>query len=399
MTTRVLFVDDDTNVLAGLRRMIHSRRDRITAIFVSSGADALLQLASDQFAVLVTDLQMPGMDGAELLEQVREQHPQVIRIVLSGQVEDDKVLRVSTLAHQFLSKPCDLDELLETIENVTTVLGVITDPELLAALGRLDTLPTPSPILLRLTEAISRPDADPEDIITIIADDPSITLKLLQLVNSSFFGLPRHIAELREAVLYLGLRIVRDLVATTEVFKAFEQHDQTANSAFQRLYEDVTQAGRHVSDLCLQMAEASSNAQLVGLVHDIGSLALATCAPNQCRAIHERAIQDGRSLHVVETEMLGVSHAEVGAYLLSVWGFQRPVIEAVALHHEAPDHPDAGPLTHILFVAVSLWSHSTALGTFQDPFTGLEPNYLDRHELATFVKKWQDAHSGRAVPN
>jgi YesN/AraC family two-component response regulator len=114
---RILFVDDEPRVLDGLRRMLYPFRNDWDMVFVSSGREALQQLAESEFDVLLTDIRMPGMTGIELLAEVANRHPNVVRIVLSGTADQDMTLRSVTLAHQCLMKPCDANTVRANVEN------------------------------------------------------------------------------------------------------------------------------------------------------------------------------------------------------------------------------------------------------------------------------------------
>jgi CheY-like chemotaxis protein len=103
---RVLFVDDEPSILSGLSRMLWPLRHEIVSEFVNSGQEALDRLAKEHFDIVIADIRMLGMDGAELLDRVQRAHPHVIRIVLSGHADMAAALRAVPIAHQFIAKPC-----------------------------------------------------------------------------------------------------------------------------------------------------------------------------------------------------------------------------------------------------------------------------------------------------
>lgn len=116
---RLLFVDDDPSLLAGLRRASRSRREDWSTSFALGGQEALVALASEPFDVVVTDLRMPGMDGPALLEHVARAHPEVrLRVVLSGQADFDRQEQSVAHAHAVLWKPCEFRKLSETIDRL-----------------------------------------------------------------------------------------------------------------------------------------------------------------------------------------------------------------------------------------------------------------------------------------
>lgn len=115
MKPRILFVDDEPHVLAGLRRSLRSVKDEWEMVFTEEAETVLEILKLQPFDVIVSDMQMPGMSGAELLEKVRELHPQTIRIVLSGQYDQSTAYNLVEGEHRYLAKPCDRNLLIDTI--------------------------------------------------------------------------------------------------------------------------------------------------------------------------------------------------------------------------------------------------------------------------------------------
>src|SRR5579862_1975913 len=113
---RILFVDDERRVLEGLQRMLRPHRSQWHMRFANSGQEALAMLEEGSYDVIVSDMRMPGMDGAQLLETVRERYPGMIRIVLSGHSDVEAALRAVPVAHQFLAKPCDAEKLQAAID-------------------------------------------------------------------------------------------------------------------------------------------------------------------------------------------------------------------------------------------------------------------------------------------
>ncbi|MBZ5580545.1 MAG: response regulator, partial [Acidobacteriia bacterium] len=200
---RVLFVDDEPKVLSGLQRMLYALQNEWHMEFVASGAEALQRLSESEFDVLVTDIRMPVMSGIELLMEVVERYPQIIRLVLSGTVDTDLTLRSAALAHQYLVKPCDAAILRAKVDHALNLRVVLADPGLKQLISRLPSLPSVPAIYARLLEALRSPDVSTKDIGAIIEQDMGMTAKILQLVNSAFLGITRRITTPGEAVAYL----------------------------------------------------------------------------------------------------------------------------------------------------------------------------------------------------
>jgi putative nucleotidyltransferase with HDIG domain len=337
----VVFVDDDVAVLGGLRRMLHQMRSEWQMTFVGDAAAALAAMEARPADVVVTDMRMPGVDGAMLLGQIRARWPQTVRLVLSGFADEGAALRSIPVAHQFLSKPCDSALLSATVRGACELQDRLLRPELRELVGGLGALPSAPRSFAAITEALGAPEVCLDTIASIIEQDAGCSAKLLQLVNSAFFGLARSVTQVREAVSYLGIARVRDVVLAAEAGAVF----QCSTPQLARVAQEVND---HSAQVAAAARERATGAQVhdvfvAGMLHDIGRLALATVAGERYATV-ERRRRDGEDLSTVEIDVLGAGHAEVGAYLLQLWGLPYPLVDAVARHHDPGAAEDANPL-------------------------------------------------------
>lgn len=329
---RILFVDDEPRVLEGLRDMLHRYRRAWTMAFVGSGAEALELMARETFDVVVTDMRMPGMDGSVLLTRVQEAYPGTVRIVLSGSAELEAALRALPVAHQFLLKPCRAEVLENVVQRACSLQSLISDERFREQLGKLDRLPSQPKVYAALTRAMADERSTMDTIASIVEQDAGICLKVLQLVNSAFFGLGKPVGSVKQAVSYLGFNVVRNLVLATEVFSS--QQYGTLPMAFLEQNQRHALAVANVASLIARdSGSKQDDAFIAGLLHDIGHVILAAERPAEFAELRARARDGTQPDFVVEEEAFGVSHAEIGAYLLGIWGLPYPVVEAVANHH------------------------------------------------------------------
>jgi HD-like signal output (HDOD) protein/CheY-like chemotaxis protein len=332
---RVLFVDDETALLDGLRGRLRALRSRWEMVFVESGSRAIAEMEQHPVDVIVTDMRMPGMDGAQLLSTVRDRWPGTIRIVLSGYSEDEQSKRLLTIAHQYLNKPCDAQQIENAIERCVRLHELLTDPKLRAAVGHVGRLPAIPRIFSKLCDALARPDASVQEVADIVGEDPAIAAKVLQIVNSAFFRLTRRITRIDQAISYLGFNAIRTLVTSVEVFCLWQPRAACVGidpEGLQRRAHRVAAAMRVLS----AGTSIVDDALLAGLFHNIGYwVLLQERRQDLVRAI-EVAKADGIALHEAERIVIGASNAQVGAYLLGLWGMPYPVIEAIAFQH----HPE-----------------------------------------------------------
>jgi CheY-like chemotaxis protein len=183
---KILFVDDEPNILSGLKRMLRSMRKEFDLQFAESGQEALTILDGDEFDVVVSDMRMPGIDGAELLSRIMVQHPYSIRIMLTGQADEESIMRTVGIVHQFLAKPCDPEELKAVLQRASGLHGLISQPSLKKIVSGIDSLPSLPEVYAELREAMTNPEISVADIGAIIEKDIGMSAKVLQLVNSAF---------------------------------------------------------------------------------------------------------------------------------------------------------------------------------------------------------------------
>ena len=216
--------------------------------FALGPQEALASLETDAFDVVVSDMRMPGMDGADLLVRVRDRHPATVRIILSGQSDRELTVKGAAVAHQSLNKPSDAATIINAISRAQELERRIGRGDLRSVLGGLESLPIPSRTIREVNEALLDPAVDVGRVVAIIEPDLGITSKLLQLVNSAFFSLPRAVSSLREAVSYLGLQNLRSLAASVDMFRALDHDAETKrlSSRLQLHSSEVFRLAQHI---------------------------------------------------------------------------------------------------------------------------------------------------------
>lgn len=336
----VLFVDDEPKVLHGLERMLRPLRHEWTMYFAASGREALDVLGREHVDVLVTDMRMPEMNGAELMQHVVQRHPSVIRIALSGHAERDVVIRAVHLAHQYLSKPCDGDLIKDKLGQAMRLQRLMRCPRLQSTLAGVTSLRIMPTIYAEITAELQAANPSVARVADIVARDPAITAKILQLINSAYFGLRAYVSDPSRAVQLLGLETVRSLVLSTHVYAQFPA---SGTLELADLWQHSIRTARIAKTIArrLRLSDRESNeAFSAGLLHDTGKLVLAELMPRYDTLVRTSR-EDGVSLASIERQEFGTSHAEVAAYLFGLWGLPYGLIEAIAWHHNPGD---AGPI-------------------------------------------------------
>lgn len=343
MSRRILFVDDEPNLLMGLQRSLRSMRSVWEMEFVSSGDEALQLMSLRDFDAVVTDMRMPGMSGAELLDTVQQRYPRIVRIVLSGQADRRSILSAIAPAHQFLSKPCDPDQLRLMLEKTLALTDLLQNSNLKCFISRLKCVPSLPLLYQQVTSELQSTDPSALRLGEIIAQDMAMTAKLLQIVNSAAYGTYAPISEPRQAILQMGLDTVQSMVLSLGIFSAFDSHLMGPGQT-ERLWEHTVSVSRFSKTIASSQGIAGRDLDQynsAGLLHDIGKLIMASADPVQYRRIVASAISTGTRLEVLEFQEFGCTHAEVGAYLLGVWGLPTAIVEAVAWNHRPSESPIA----------------------------------------------------------
>lgn len=327
---RVLFVDDEVAVLDALQNLLRKERKRWDMAFAVGAQEALRELERAPVDVIVSDMRMPGMDGAELLARVRDEYPRTARLVLSGHAEQDAVLRVLPVAHQYLSKPCDVDLLRAAIERTCELQALLSNDTIRQLVGRLEKLPSVPSTYFALNRATANPGITTEEIARIVEADPAMSAKVLQLVNSAYFGLARRIASITEAVSYLGVELLKGLSLSAQIFSAAEGGPR--HFSIDQLQEESLKTAR-LARRFFTDRERAEEAFTAAIVHDVGTLVIALGLPKEYELIADLEVATGRPRYEIEKEQIGASHGEIGGYLLGVWGLPFTIVETAALHH------------------------------------------------------------------
>ncbi|HET6583185.1 MAG TPA: HDOD domain-containing protein [Nannocystaceae bacterium] len=326
MSSHVIVVDDDPDVLAGMRRGLWRYRDRFTCEFVSGGREAMERLRTQSFGVALVDLEMPDIDGIALLEHLRAHHPAVVRIAFSGSCEARRCLDAMALAHRFVDKPCTTDRLVQHIEaclhdggsgvRIAAGLKGLAEPRMLPG------------VYHEAVAALSDERCDTRVLAAILQRDLGATTRVLKLANSSWWSPARPITDVERAIAALG----RDIVRSALLLLGLANGLSDAPAGW---IDELAVHGMRVAELAAELVDdrrEAGVARSAGLLHDIGRVALARSATHDYLPLLRHS--DETELIAAERETFGVDHATVAGFLLELWGLPAAVAHAVARHHE-----------------------------------------------------------------
>ena len=352
---RILFVDDDPNVLTGLRNVLRTKRREWEMVFAIGPEEALANLAKGPFDVVVSDMRMPGMDGATLLTKVKEIQPWAVRMILSGQTELESAMKSVFVAHVFLSKPCDPVLLQGVIDRACRLNSILRSDELRAIAGKVQMLPSAPKTYVALNSALMAPNCSVATLVQIVERDVGLCAKLLQLVNSAFFGLPKRISSLKDTVTYLGFATIKNLALALETFSAAAEISGLSEAKLIALQDHSLLTAQIAQEVEAKVMKKTEGAFLAGVLHEVGWLLnLANTPGHAPAALAERAL--------------------LGAYLLGLWGLPHAIIEAVAYHKEPHLVPHSTfELVDVIYIADHLATELRGAGPDEG---GLDFAYL-----------------------
>lgn len=379
---RVLFVDDEQSILDALRNILRKQRHVWDMVFCASSEEALREIARSPVDVVVSDMRMPGMDGATLLARVKEQCPAAARIILSGHADRDTVTRTLPVAHQFLGKPCDMNELRNVVERTCNLTKLLAEPSIRGMMSRIDKLPSPPSAYLELSHAINDPNVSVAGLAAIVEQDPAMSAKILQVCNSAFFGLAKRVSSIQQALVYLGSELLKGLVLGAHVFSMAEGPAIDGFSLDHMRNTSLMAAG--LARRFARDRKTGDAAFTAAIVHDVSYVALASAFPDKLAEIARVARDTGRPFHVVERELLGATHAEMSAYLIGVWGLPFELVEAVAFHHEPSraSEPNGVLLITHAVDALTRDAHLSDRGSI------IDHGYIAAAGMADSLEKW-----------
>lgn len=332
---KILFVDNDPVTVRELIKMLSPLCPEWEMEIAVSGEEALNFMSKSPFDVVVSDIRIQGMDGIELLGAVSDRYPEIVRIIHSGLSDPEMILKSTMTVHQFLMKPCCAETMKNTIERTCKLRDLLRNNTLKKIVAGTKNLPS-LPILYNLIVAeMESPEPSLKKVGHLISQDVSMSAKILQLVNSAFFALPREITSPQQASVYVGIESLKALVLSIHVFSSLTEDANLYGFSLMKMWKHSLRTGSLARDIArAEMADSKvvEEAMIAGMLHDIGKLVLLK-VPRQYKDVMDIIESTGCESSEAEYTVMKTSHSELGAYLLGLWGLPGNVVESVAFHH------------------------------------------------------------------
>lgn len=382
---RILFVEDDDTIRQNYQAMFEQSGGKWEVTTAADGETALELLKNSSFDIIASDMQMPGMNGIELLTEVRRLHPHLPRIILSGMGDQAVAANSLNCTHIFIAKPFEFKTLFAALDRIASLDAFLQDEKLRILASMMRQLPSFPMIYLKIIEEIESPKSSIQGIAKIITQDPGITAKVLQVANSAVFGFSQTISDPVEAVQQLGMSTVRSITLSAQVYSSLSARSSKHFSA-DALWNHLNRCAALASQIMRSERRPISEVEdafTAGMLHDIGLLMLADSLPHELDEVLLIGKREKIPLREAEIAIFGAPHTALAAYLLGLWGLPAPIVEAVAFH-QTPEKSSLKQFSALtaIHVANALCDESQ-----QD---SLNMDYLTELKVADRVDEWRD---------
>lgn len=392
MKPSILFVDDEQHILDSLRLSLRNLRSEWDMTFVTEGRNALKMFDNKPFDVVVTDLRMPEIDGAELLREIRRKRPTTARIILSGYSDNEVALKNICLANEYLCKPCRTQDLTRAIRRALVLHGFIDNSRLKDIIAKIDNIPALPNSYNELNEALLDTNVSTKRIGEIICKEMALAATVIRIANSPFFGFHSSVSNINQAITILGVQTLRTISISTHLFSSFKDVYHSSFSVKMLWDHSIRVAGfakKIAENECLNSSERD-NCIIAGMLHDIGKLVLGTKLPEQfCRVIDKVNLEDC-PLHDAEKDILGTTHAEIGAYLLGQWGFNHEQMGAVRWHQIMEPECGLNVTSQLIVHVANVLDHELVRIHSNHATRGLDLPQQVLHSLEPKIIRWRE---------
>lgn len=337
MDKTILLVDTDEKIRIKLARVF---TEAGFGVVVAENADkAWEQLSAHSVELVICDMHLPDVGGHRFLKQVRQRYPSVIRIIMSGFGEGKDVVESlrDGSARMYVVKPWDERKLLTEVMNLVRLGDMFKSRQLLDVFNNMKELPALPETYTKICGLIEE-EAGIEAIAKVVEQDQTIAVKLLQVANSVYYSM--NTGSVRQAIVFMGLTNLKTIVLGLTVMKQLEGL-QGGFFSKEVLWEHADRVNRITHQLfnrCLGRPMKDSEAT-AGLLHDIGRVLLLKDYSRSYAGVAKAAFGNREStFRETEKSLMGISHDEVGGFLLNWWSLPQPIVEAAMFHHD-PANP------------------------------------------------------------
>ena len=233
----------------------------------------------------------------------------------------------------FLSKPLDVDELKQNIDDIINLKKDFESNTFINKLDGILELPSIPYIYIKKKKKLSSVETSFKEIGKIISEDISMTAKILQIVNSAFFGIPQKIGNVEQALKYLGFNQIKSLVLYIKIFSMLNLNVSKKTNVNMLWQHSLCSAviSSEIARLNNFPRSDVEDAYFAGLLHDIGKIILLKLDDYSDNIGYFNS--EYKDVLESEKERFGIDHSQVGKYILGIWNLPENIVQCVGDHH------------------------------------------------------------------
>ncbi|RVU32463.1 MULTISPECIES: HDOD domain-containing protein [Neptunomonas] len=294
------------------------------------------QVAHSQVDAVFVCKSLKGLIEIDLFRRLQEISPTTLRFQLGTSIESPRSLAQKLeLTHRIFERPDDVSQVVGTVNYLLKISRLTSRSKLRQFLSKENDIASAPKVYHDLNIELNAEATHASRIAAIIEQDPALTAKIIKVANSPFFGLPRPISQIPEAISIIGIRKLRALVVSSYIYGHFPPHPKWGHFSF----EDMNARAILVARLAMDIAKEArapkiiaEQAYLAGLLHNIGIIIMASQAPGLYQKALQLAAHENMPLHAAERKVAGFYHGEIGATLMAMWNIPPRAVEAILLH-------------------------------------------------------------------
>ena len=396
MRTRICLAGFKGEELVSLKEAFGGVNSVWDSHFAPDASTALAIFGNGPVDVIVANMRMEGMNGATLLQKVGERHPATLRFIVSDLADQAASIDCISGTHQFVSRPLKARDLTSLIQRSIGLDAWLMNNQLRALVPKLRRLPSLPSTYFETLKQLENHGVSADSVGAVIARDPAATARLLKMVNSTAYALEQKVTDPTQAVCLLGMDTVKSLLLCMQVFGESDETRQ-AGLSVEHLWSHSLAVGEMARRLTFAETHnntLASDAFTAGLLHDVGRIVLASNLSKDYSEVIAAAKASGRPLHEEEAARFGVTHAQVGAYLLGVWGLPAGLVEAAALHH-CPERCPATEFSLLTAVHVANVFAYEKNGENSPSSPQFDLQYLSNLGMADNLESWRSIVTGK----
>lgn len=329
MKKSILFVMEQSEALDMLMALLN--KEDIETVHVENCKAAYDILENEKKDMVITDSKLPSGDGFELLDKIKMNYPEILRIAMCTYSDSRKALGAieKNVIKLSFYKPWNDQELVNKITKLFELEHNLNDKNILELINNIDELPT-VPILYNELSQLIEEDVSIDEIARKLEEDQSISSKILKVANSAFYGAKT--GSIIQAIMYIGLINVKNIVLTNSIFSNVRMDAQTQK----HLWDHVSLSNKMITQLYVKILGKKLPNQFAsaGLLHDIGKVVILNSYGETYKAIITENGETDKTMKELEAKYLGVNHQEIGGYLLNWWDIPVPIVESALYHHD-----------------------------------------------------------------